>query len=49
MSPAGATSVPNMLVPANPQHVQIARQYLAKAGGKKRRARELAAQDGYKF
>lgn len=48
-NPQAQTTVPNMLVPANPRHVQVARQFLAKAKGKKNRARELAAQAGYKF
>lgn len=48
-SPAGQTTVPNMLVPANPQHVTIAKQYLTKARGNKNKARDMAARDGYKF
>ena len=49
MSPAASTTVPHMLVKGNPQHEAIGRHYLAKAGGRKKKAREMAARDGYKF
>lgn len=47
--PALKTAVPSSLVAGNPKHEAIATKYLRRAGGNKKRARELAAQDGYKM
>jgi hypothetical protein len=48
-SPAAQTAVPNSLVAANPEHREIAKQFLKRACGRKNRARELASQAGYKL
>jgi hypothetical protein len=47
--PAATSAIPNSLIAANPQHREIAKQFLVKAKGRKKRARELAAQAGYKM
>lgn len=44
-----ATTTPNALVPSNPQHVDVAKKYLATARGNKKKAREMAAADGFKL
>lgn len=48
-SPAAQTTVPNMLVPGNPQHETVAKGFLKKHGGNKKKARNEAARAGYKF
>jgi len=47
--PEAQTTTPNMLVPANPKHVAIAREFLKAARGNKKKARNAAARAGYRF